>query len=73
VVNWGETHMALILEGKSIGSNLAQKNSWFEEPRCKLMFKVGSNWRFQFASNGSKLVHANLDPRLSSNVGLSLA
>jgi len=49
-----------------------KKSSWFGEPRCKLGSKARSNSRIQFASNESKIVPRNLDPRSPSKVGLRL-
>ncbi len=48
-----------ILKGKinSFGpqKRCKEKSSWFEEPRCKLGPKVGSNSRIKFSSNESNL------------------
>jgi hypothetical protein len=58
--------MAPIVEGKSIGSDERTKlrgNSWFQEPRILLGSEAGSNSTIQFASNGSKLVSVNSNPR----------
>jgi hypothetical protein len=47
-----------------------RRSSWFGEPRIiRLVTKVQSNSRIQFASNQSKLVLRKLDPGPSSKVG----
>jgi hypothetical protein len=58
--------MAPIVEGQSIGSDERTKlrgNSWFQEPRILLGSEAGSNSTIQFASNGSRLVSVNSNPR----------
>jgi hypothetical protein len=64
----------LVQTPKKTKKQRAQKGAHelFEEQRCKLGSKEGSNSRIQFASNGSKLVPKNLDLGYWSKVGLSL-
>jgi hypothetical protein len=62
------------------GTSFGGKINWYgpkNKPKKKVHHlknqnpnKARSNSKIQFASNGSKLVHVNLDPRPSSKVGL---
>jgi hypothetical protein len=60
---------------KSIGSDpkkeLKRRAHDLKNPRCKIVSRVESNSRAQFAPNGSKLVPRNLDPGTPSKVGLN--
>jgi hypothetical protein len=67
--------MAPFWTEKSIGSDpkeeLKRRAHDLKNLRCKIVSRVESNSRVQFASNGSKLVPRNLDPRTPSKVGLN--
>jgi hypothetical protein len=55
--------MALILEGKSIGSDqktMLKGELWFGKPRIKMGTKEHSNSRIQFVLHESKLVPRKL-------------